>query len=374
MKRNILFFADRLPPQTGGVEMHARYFIEHFAHHRHFPLAATITKNFEGQDCLVTNEGCSHISLKKFSTHSEPAFLFFNSGRWIEGLTLIRQLFPKAIFLYRTGGNEILKAPLIHQNIPDHCERQSFWVNTLNCTIDLMITNSEFTEERLRKLGIECRFKRFVGGVNSAALTPSSMVSPGQITIFCAARFVPYKNHSLLLTVIRKLVERGCKIQVRLAGDGPLLEQAQEQVVSQNLTSIVQFLGVLDNEDVCREIASADIYMQLSKDQVTEVAGGSYIHSEGMGRSILEALTGGTFVVAGRSGALHEIVTMDKGCLVDLEDANQIADTVEQVIRNGIGRRPYSDSYCWTKIFKGYEELFGELDENIASYRKMQSK
>lgn len=351
--------------------MHARYFIEHFITHPRFPLLTTISKNAEGNDCLVTNEGTRPISIQDLSESLDPTYIFFNSGRWIEELPQIRSIFPKATFLYRTGGNEILKAPLNHEQILNHALRQSYWTRNINSTIDLMITNSAYTERRLRDVGLTCPFKRYVGGVNTTALKTSKMPTKGSVTIFCAARFVPYKNHCLLLTVIRQLVSRGYKLQLRLAGDGPLLSQAQEQVMRENLTPIVKFLGVLDNEEVCQEIAHANIYMQFSNDQMTEVPGGSYIHAEGMGRSILEALTAGTFVVAGRCGALEEIVKEDNGLLLDLNHLDQIFDQIERVIKHPPVRRPFSEWYSWTNLFKQYEKLLEELDENIARDRKM---
>jgi len=354
MSKSILFFADRLPPLTGGMEMHARYFIEHFMHHPQFPLSGIITKNSQGLNCLVNEEGIHPI---KDLTCFSPTLLFYNSGRWIEELPQLRAMFPKATFLYRTGGNEILKAPLIHRQISDHSSRQAYWAKSINQTIDVMITNSEYTESRLCKIGIICPFKRYVGGVNTEAIKHAEPPRK-ELTIFCAARFVPYKNHALLISVIKQLVLRGHTLQVRLAGDGPLLQQAKEQVIKEKLDSVIKFLGVLDNEEVCREIARATLYMQLSQDQITEVPGGSYIHSEGMGRSILEALTAGTFVVAGQSGALAEIVTPDRGVLLDLDHLDQITNKIEPLIKHPPERKSFTDCYSWTKLFQGYEELF----------------
>jgi glycosyltransferase involved in cell wall biosynthesis len=174
-----------------------------------------------------------------------------------------------------------------------------------------------------------------------------------------------------MLSVIRELVSRGYKFQVRLAGDGPLLKKAQEQVIKDQLTSVVTFLGPLDNVETCQEIARANIYMQLSADQEVEVPGGSYIHSEGMGRSILEALTAGIFVIAGRSGALPEIVKEDLGLLVELNHAKQIADQIEPILQSLPNRKPFSEHYSWKNIFKSYEEQWGELGENIACHRKV---
>jgi glycosyltransferase involved in cell wall biosynthesis len=361
MVQSILLFADRLPPLPGGMEVHAGYFIDYFANHPQFPLAGIITKNANGENCLLNKAGKTPLALPNILNRFDPTIAFFNSGRWIEELHQIQEMLPYTKFIYRTGGNEIIKASLAYNKIPIHKNRQAYWVTTLNQTIDLIITNSAHTEDRLQEINITCPFERVVGGVNTAALQNSLNIDKLPMTLFCAARFVPYKNHTLLITLIHNLISRGHNFQVRLAGDGPLLSQIQEQVKQYKLESAITFLGVLDNEETCREIAKADIYIQLSCDYPTEVEGGSYIHCEGMGRSILEALTAGTYVIAGNSGALSEIVTKERGLLVNLENLEQLTAQIENILRNPPSRQPFSSTYCWTNIFKHYEETFERL-------------
>jgi glycosyltransferase involved in cell wall biosynthesis len=368
MMQNILFFADRLPPLPGGMEVHAGYFIDHFTNHPRFPISGVITKNLAGEDCKLIEKDRQPINIKDLSNLFDPSFIFFNSGRWIEKLQEIRTMFPRAAILYRTGGNEIIKAPLIKNQISDHSLRQAYWATILNTSIDLLITNSAYTEARLREVGIICPFSRVVGGVNTLALKTDKPPNAKPLTIFCAARFVPYKNHSLLLSVIHNLILRGHNLRLRFAGDGPLLAQIQEQVNKYNLNSVVEFLGVLDNKQTCQEIAQANLYVQLSTDQLTEVPGGSYTHSEGMGRSILEALTAGTFVVAGRSGALPEVVSGERGLIVDLDNLGQITDKIEKILKDPPPRLPFSDNFSWANIFKHYEKLFEGLNEYIADH------
>lgn len=353
----ILFFADRLPPLAGGMEMHAKYFRKYFSEHLRYPLCATVSKDSQQNDILLTKNKMQVIELKNLPEMFKPQFVIFNSGRWIEQMGLLRKWFSQAKFLYRTGGNEILKAPLTEKNEPNHGKRQHYWVETLNQCINLMISNSAYSESRLRVLGLNCPFVRCIGGVNSEALNQPKAKENGT-TIFCAARFVPYKNHALLLEVVHQLRQRGCDVSLRLAGEGPLLEQMKQRAVALGIDGIVNFLGVLDNEQVCQEIAQADVYMQFSVDLVTEVPGGSYVHSECMGRSILEALTAGTYVIAGRSGALEEIVNPERGMLVDIENGPAIVKTIEKIFRALPPRSPFCDDYSWEKVFKRYEQTF----------------
>lgn len=348
MNTAIWLYADRLPPLIGGMEMHARYFIEHFEGHDRFPIEGIITKNGEGRDLALRQPIRS------------PGIVFFNSGRWIEQLTEIRRTHPTAVFVYRTGGNEFLKAPLEQTHITNHAERQAFWASSLNSTIDLLITNSAFTENRLRSIGVRCPFFRCVGGVNVGALHRSA-ASPGMTTLFCAARFVPYKQHDRLLDVFATLVAGGLDVRLRLAGDGPLEAAARSRASSLGIADRVDFLGVLENEAACTEIAAADAYFQLSADVDTEVLGGRYMHSEGMGRSILEALSAGTYVIASRSGALPEIVTHDRGLLLSLEERD---DSLASRIAEVLAQRPQpmpTDVYAWSHLFARYEQRWEEL-------------
>jgi glycosyltransferase involved in cell wall biosynthesis len=371
-KYDVLFFADRLPPLVGGMEMHAKYFIEHFTNHHLFQIKSIVTKDGNGANMLVLNG--EKINGDFTALNSKPDIIFFNSGRWIEELRTIKKTFPFAKFIYRTGGNEILKAPLESSDILDHKARQSYWVKTINSTIDLLITNSDYTENRLREIGITCSFEKCVGGVNISALNILKTYNE-VLTIFCSARFVPYKNHSLMLTVLSKLRLKGYEFKLKLAGDGPLLEEAKKQVaLDSKLNAIVEFLGVLDNESACKEIANADIYMQFSKDQIIEVPGGSYIHSEGMGRSILEALSAGIFVVAGNSGALSEIVTEERGILLDLSDLEKTIGQIENILKNPPNKLPFEDKFSWLRIFNRYEQIFAQYKvqkNDIVSYGKM---
>lgn len=361
-QKNILLFADRLSPLIGGMEMHAKYFIKYFQKNQNFSLLGIVTKNEERKDCLILDNQTTEIDITKLDKNLSPEIIFFNSGRWIEEFAKIRSTFPNSKFFYRTGGNEILKAPIVVNKNSDHKKRQLYWVREINNNIDTLITNSLYTENRLTTLGIKIPFKRFVGGVNISNFQNIRPKKNELVTIFCAARFVPYKNHSLMISVINKLALRGLKFNIKLAGDGPLLSKISQQVKEYNLDSIVEFLGNLDNLQTCQEIFNADIYMQLSKDEVTKVEGGSYIHSEGMGRSILEALSAGTFVIAGKSGALPEIISHPHGVLINLDnEAKEIANQITPIIQTPPSKTKVKTDFDWDKIFTGYEKLFGNI-------------
>ena len=367
----LLLFADRLPPLAGGMEVHAGAFVHHFDQHTRYPLDAVVTRDAVGRDCLI--KGATWIPLDLSALPSalprDPAVVFFNSGRWVEDLDSLRALFPKALFVYRTGGNEILKAPLERAVIPDHADRQKFWVKSIASNIDLLVTNSAYTEQRLRDLGLPASmFARCVGGVDRLATAPDRSTRQGAPVLVCAARFVPYKNHKLLLETCALLARAGHEFSARLIGDGPLMTETQQLAAQLGLDGCCTFLGLLSNADTCREIAAADMYVQFSVDQPTQVPGGSYVHAEGMGRSLLEAITYGTFAIALRSGALEEIVTPDRGLLLDPAEPSVLAQQLGDLFCSPLPQPTPTDAYLWPRYFQRYEALWEGNRANLAGY------
>lgn len=342
-KRPQIFFADRLPPLTGGVEMHAEAFIRYFSEHSLYPITKIIKEPLEQR------------SLSK-----ESFILFFNSGRWIEQMKTIRSQHPTAKIVYRTGGNEIIKAPLTYY-VHSHKKRQSVWAKILNETVNYMITNSSFTENRLRNLGLTVPFLRCVGGVSYSSSTEKSKKNSKRLTFFSSARFVPYKNHHLLINIFNELHRQGREYSLILAGDGPLLSQ---MIANAKGNPNITFLGRCENYVVLQQVMNADIYIQLSSDYKTRVPGGFYIHTEGMGRSILEAISVGTFVVAGRCGALEEIITPEIGKLISFDSFGEIINTLQTIFNSPPKKKSPTDIFNWNYIFKQYENLYESFDCN----------
>ncbi len=362
IKSPILLFADKLPPKIGGMELHAGYFIQYFKNHPHYPLEGIITKNVDGKNHFISDKVDQELSFYDIPSLINPKIVFFNSGHWIEDLGSLASVFRKSKFIYRTGGNEIIKADLRKQMKMNHALRQQYWADSINKYIDLLITNSNFTEKRLRDIGIHTQFSKCVGGVNIADIPKKALVvnQDGKIRMFCAARFVPYKNHNLLIKVIHELVKRGYDIKLSLAGDGPLLPSIKEMVKINNLEMSINFLGVLDNASVCDEITKSNIYIQLSSDYHTIVDEGEYYHCEGMGRSILEAISAGTFIIAGNSGALPEIVFGDRGVLIEIDNPKNIANKIEPFLKKP-AKPPQVATYCWKRMFAQYESIMKKV-------------
>lgn len=355
MPKPVLFFADKLWPSVGGMESHADQFIRHFEQSPSSPLFGLVTCSTEGDVLRRRNGTVSRFDLS-IPELEQVRVVFHNSGRWIESFGALRRRFPQALHVYRTGGNEIAQASLAEPSPESHRERQDIWTKHINENINLLVTNSAYTENRLRKQGITCRFLRAAGGVGPAKARHPPQAG-NRLRLFCAARFVRYKNHATLIAVVKHLLAEGYDVELRLAGDGPLFDEVK-MAAGQPSSGIV-FLGKLSNEQVLEEIGAADYYLQLSKDLTVPVRGGSYVHTEGMGRSILEAIASGVYVIALDTGALSEIVTTARGQLLPCEASPaELSEAIGKIISQGPHRLTPTDEFAWEKVFASYQRYW----------------
>ena len=361
----IILFADRLPPLIGGMETHAHYFAQYFKD----KYELFIISRLDGKDVLVNSDYqyIKHISLEDFlpQFNGEKTVLFFNTGRWIEDLRRIRSLLPSAIMTYRTGGNEIIQSPLA-LDMPIYEDRKAYWRDAINSTIDYLITNSDFTDRRLLAFGIKPSILRHVaGGIDPDTIRESVLkrsetrkkysIKPTDYLCVSCARFVPYKRTDFLIHALAK-----CKLPITLllAGDGPLEEEMKELAKNQNYN--ICFLGNLAQRDAVALIAAADVYAQASTDLEKAVPGGSYIHTEGMGRSLLESICSGVPVVVTDCGAVSEYIGAENGALVHTEE--EMAAAVDSILlKNELlieNSDKYISLYSFNRVFEEYISLW----------------
>ncbi len=352
----IILFADKLPPNIGGMETHAKYFVDYFSKKVNLSIITVINKKIALANYKY--DVIKEIDLISFLNNftNKKTILFFNSGYFIEEFLNIRKLLPNCKMLYRTGGNEINKAPL-SLDIKSHKERQNYWINQINNSIDYLITNSKFTNKRLLELGVKSELLYRVGGGVDLGNLKNSSFNNGMINLITCCRFVPYKNISYMIDALSLLTDNNIKMW--FVGGGPLEQELKEQ--AKNLTIKYEFSGIKTNEEALEMISKSDIYLQTSVDLLTQVEGGSYIHTEGMGRSLLEAITLDVPIVATDCGAISEYVDKKVDIIVNgdfREFYNGITTSIDRLNKNITKHNEFD--YSFNTIFNKYEELFNE--------------
>jgi glycosyltransferase involved in cell wall biosynthesis len=187
--------------------------------------------------------------------------------------------------------------------------------------------------------------------------------------LIMVARFVPQKDHRLLLQALRGVRNAW---SLALVGDGPCRKEIEDLAGDFGLDDRIQFLG--DRSDIVGLLADADIFLLPSR-------------WEGLPISILEAMRAGLPVIASDVGGVAEAVTDGTtGFLVASQDAEQLRGRLQQMIdspelmarmgRNG--RNRYEADFQVESMVKRtisvYEEAVGaalpvSMDQSFSNTR-----
>ena len=273
--------------------------------------------------------------------------LFFNDGHYIEHFHELRKIFPSAVFVMRSGGNEFMKASWHDMTLPLSA-RQTLWSKAINDNADYVIANSTYTWQRMIQIGI-AREKILIvrGGVDLVAAAENvadktelrrefdKIFGTSGRYIFCiAARHVKFKGIADALKIFTAL-KQSREWFLLIAGEGPE-SAALWRYCSENLfEDSFAFIGAVKHEEIMKYIALSDCLLSCSVDTVMPSGNEVYIHTETMGRGIIEAICQRVPVIATTAGGVREWFEEIPGAGVLLSD--------EQTARAAIIRRAFED-------------------------------
>lgn len=132
------------------------------------------------------------------------------------------------------------------------------------------------------------------------------------------------KNFELLISALENLLKRRTKLRnlvsLKIAGEGPLLIQLQEQIDRANLSKQLTLLG--NSKDVSVLLHEADLFV-MSSDY------------EGLPIALLEAMMTGLPVIVTDVGGCRDVVEVcNAGFIVPSNNVRALADALEFMIDN----------------------------------------
>lgn len=369
-----LLFSNYFPCETfGGMETHCTALAEWIKKETMFDLvlvsmSAKKMRTIKGEHDFVSKD--SLISTLCFLELDNSSIFFFNDGYWIEWIENIRKSFPRNIFFFRSGGNDLMYAPTHEMNIPIF-ERRKIWVDTFNNNINHVIVNSSFSQRNFELLGVnKSILVKLRGGVdykfceelmaNRKEIRDSFIKMhniPKGTTILCiCSRFVPFKGIDKALSAISILND--LQLHLILVGDGQEKENIL-QFCDNHLISYTYVGAQLPKKALEYECLS-DVLLNTSILYCKKSGSNNYIHTETMGRSMIEAITLGIPIVATDVGGTRELFIENKGKEIGVlcsDDVNSIASAIEAArkipVKNNVGSK-----YDWGYIFRRYMELY----------------
>jgi glycosyltransferase involved in cell wall biosynthesis len=190
----------------------------------------------------------------------------------------------------------------------------------------------------------QSELNRFRGELGISATTP---------VLLMVAEFVERKRHADAIRAFSKVVHP--RVQLVLAGSGPLLEPMKRLAANLGAADRVHFLGQRNDVPVLIKASRAVI---LPSSQ------------EGLPQSILEAMSMGVPVIGSRIRGTTELLGRNAGLLVDVGDIDQLAQAMRVVIDDSavaaamgqVGRQQ-SEGYDLEHILRMHEELYEEALE-----------
>lgn len=187
--------------------------------------------------------------------------------------------------------------------------------------------------------------------------------APANITKFLfLGRLGQRKGVYDLLEAINRLVNthQQKNFTFYLAGDGEL-EQVKEIIVKNNLTSHVQLLGWLNEEQKMKWFKQVDTIVLPS-------------YNEGLPMAILEAMAGGKIIISSKVGGIPDLVTeQENGFLIspgDVEGLEQYISYVythpaEMVRISANNIKKIQDNYNLAIINNRLADIYGEISQEV---------
>ena len=195
------------------------------------------------------------------------------------------------------------------------------------------------------------------GGEGGIPVKEKAVPGPDEDVVLMVAALRPEKAHEALIAATARLVRKGRRLRVLLAGDGPRREALEHQIVGEGLGDVVRLLGI--RHDVQRLLQAADVLVLPSHPVV-----------ETLPLCVLEAMAAGVPVVASRVGSVPEVVRDgDTGILISPADPGELAAGIDRVLGDRSGAREMAqraarlveERYSVERMTSGYERMFEEL-------------
>ncbi len=177
------------------------------------------------------------------------------------------------------------------------------WLRYYYGMCDVLTVPSYATKEQLIKQGFKVKIEVLSNGVDTKRFNPKKfdkklkqkICVKGELFILHVGRVTKEKSVDSLLYVAKKLREEKIKFKLVIIGKGPMFRKLVIMSARLGLQDNVIFAGFVENKDLPKYYATADIFLTDST-------------VETQGIVLLESLASGTPVIGANAGAIPELV------------------------------------------------------------------
>jgi glycosyltransferase involved in cell wall biosynthesis len=175
----------------------------------------------------------------------------------------------------------------------------------------------------LREVGVSADIQVVQNGIDREQFTPNGPEKKqigGAPAVLFVGRLVEGKRPGLALDTLNRVRDRFPDAELTLCGDGPLREELQVYSRELGIADAVRFLGHVSYDEMPSVYRAADAMILPSR-------------SEGMPRTVLEAMSSGVPVVVSDLEQVRPVASVG-GETVAKDDPSQFAATLESVLED----------------------------------------
>lgn len=190
-------------------------------------------------------------------------------------------------------------------------------------------------------------------GVSLAAdAVPRRSASESEtLRIGSLGRLVEKKGFDVLIEAVAILKERGLKVELRIAGDGPLKAELAQRVAKFGVANITVFEGSLPHSQVAAWMMGLDVFaLACKQDQAGDMDGIPVVLMEAMSQSLP--------VVSTRISGIPELILHNQtGLLANPNDANDLANQIGSIVE--------SPSMATARASRAFDYVKGEFSQSV---------
>lgn len=239
--------------------------------------------------------------------------------------------------------------------------REWFWlkwsVKLANRMIYLTRESLQGVIEKFPGLPVEKKAVIIPNGIDTDVYAPKT-IQPGkaQIVIGMQSRLQKIKDIPTLLRAFHMLTRKlpNAPLKLRIAGDGPTMQELKALTGELGLNEQVEFCGMLPEGELRQFMGSLDIYVHST-------------FGETMSNSIMQAMACGLPIVASDVWGVNNMLKHDvNAILVAPENPGQMADVLERLVQDkalasslgSAARDTALNEYSNYRLFAQYQQVY----------------
>ncbi len=188
-----------------------------------------------------------------------------------------------------------------------------------------IVTISNYNRDYLASIGIprsEIEIVRASVNMSNFEPRPAFSEAPEIIRIGSLGRLVETKGMDILLRSVRQLLQKGIRVQLEIAGDGPRRHQYETLAAELEITRYVDFRGALAHNQVPTWMKNLDLFVLACRKD-------SKNNQDGIPVVLMEAMAMEIPVVSTRISGIPELI--DHGISGLLAEPGEVDDLVANI-------------------------------------------